>query len=159
MNNNTMTEALAAAAIEAAALAAAANAAEKAVPTTAAESLSDIDDGLEALAEEMAALRAKRVAMLPRISTKEREFLIKVESRVERTEAAMKKAGEIKKARSMTEEDKDQVSAARLEHKRVINEDAVKAEAAEYVKMAYLHSYKLTHRKDGKLGLAIRGIV
>ncbi len=141
----------------------ASEAAEKAVMVTqevsAAESLTDIDDGLEALQDEMAALRAKRAALLPRVTVKEREFLIKVESRVERTEAATKKASEIKKAKSFTEEDKDQIAAARLEHKRVINEDVIKEEAANFVRAAYLHSYRLTHRKDGKLGLAIRGVV
>ncbi len=121
--------------------------------------LDDINDGLEALQSEMAALRAKRAALLPRMTTKEREFLIAVESRVERTETATKRAGEIKKARSMSEEDKDQISAARLEHRKVINEEAIKQEAANFVMAAYLQSYRLTHRKDGKLGLAIKGII
>jgi chromosome segregation ATPase len=134
-------------------------AAAAAAAATTAEALSDVDSGIEELNEELAKLRKKRVGLLKPMTTVEREFLIKLEAGVERTESMTKKASELKKNRTTTEEDKDQLAAARLTHKATINEPRMKLEASEYVKMAYLQSYRLTHRKDGKLGLAIRGII
>ncbi len=58
----------------------------------------------------------------------------------------------------LTDEQADQVAAAREEHRRIINDPAVKKEAVEYVSKATLTSYKLRLRKaDGKLTVSVTG--
>ena len=59
----------------------------------------------------------------------------------------------------LTEEQKDQVAAAKAEHRVIINEPAVKVEASEHVKTAYLRSYKLRVRKDGRVMLSVSGLL
>lgn len=118
-----------------------------------------IDTQIESLREEMAALNKRRIATLPRLSADERNFLTDIEVDVARSEAAAKKAAELRKNRQLTEEDRDQIAAARLDHRANINSPEGKAKALEAVKTAYLHSFKLTHRKDGRVGVAIRGAI
>jgi hypothetical protein len=58
----------------------------------------------------------------------------------------------------LTEEQADQVAAAREEHRKLINEPRMKQEAVEYVSKATLTSYKLRLRKaDGKLTVSVTG--
>jgi len=123
------------------------------------QSVSELDGQLSGLREQMRQLNAARIAQLPRVSTEERGFLCDVETSVERSEETAKRAGALKKDRQFTEEDRDQLAAARMAHRKEINCDAIKAEAARYVGQAYLHSYKLTHRKDGKVGLTLKGVI
>lgn len=125
------------------------------MPTTTATS--EVDRQLTTLREQMKALKAERTALLPRLTTGEREVIVSVEANVETSLESATTAGNLRQNRQFTDEDRDQIQAARLEHKKLINTPEMKAEAAEMIGKAYLASYKLIHRRDGRVGLVIRG--
>lgn len=118
-----------------------------------------IDDEIEMLREQMAELNKKRIATLPRLSATERKFLTDVEVDIARSETTAKTAAALRKDRQLTEEDRDQIAAARLQHRSEINTSEKKAQAVEAVRTAYLHSFKLTYRKDGRIGVSLRGAI
>jgi hypothetical protein len=72
-----------------------------------------------------------------------------------RLETAAIASGRNQKFR-LTEEQADQVAAARAEHKKLINEPERRAEAVEQVRAAReLKSYKLRVRKDGTVTMSL----
>lgn len=119
----------------------------------------EVDNRITTLRKQMQALNAERASTLPRISTEERELVVMAAHSVEMTAEGAKEVSDLRKNRQLTEEDRDQIAAAKLAHKRLINQPETKAEAAAKVASAYLHSYKLTHRKDGRVGVSVRGVI
>ncbi len=124
---------------------------------TSPTAVTAIDSDLAAMREQMKELNERRKALMPRLSADEREFLIAQEMEVETREAHNKKAAKLRRDRQFTVEDKDQIAAARLDHRKEINTERVKNEIRDRIVTAYLHSYKLTHKKDGKIGIRVTG--
>lgn len=127
------------------------------VSSTAISPTAQVDARIKAFRDGMKALNAERQALLPKLSTDERKLVIEATVNIEVSHEAAAEAAELRKNRQQSEEDRDQIAAARLEHKKLINTPAMKAEAAGMIAAAYLASYKLTHRKDGRIGVSIRG--
>lgn len=125
----------------------------------ATNTVAEIDAQAKKLRDAMKALADSRKALMPRISSGEREHLIDLERAVAVNEASSRYAADLKRDRQFTDEDKDQIAAARLEHKRLINTDDAKANAQFHIGKAYLSQFKLLHRKDGRIGVRIAGII
>jgi hypothetical protein len=124
---------------------------------TTVELVKEIDRRINVHAERMRELRAERLAQMPRLAVTEREFLIDVEKTIDVSADQQKQSSELRRNRQLSDEDRDQIAAARLDHRKEINTDTCKEEAIEVVRKAYLTGFKLTHRKDGRIGVSIRG--
>ena len=102
-------------------------------------------------------LNALRVALCPRLATEELSLIVAHEASVEVFHDDAAAVQELRKNRQMSDEDKDQIAAAKLRHKKLINTPEIKSEACEMMAKAYLSQYRLTHKKDGRIGVSIRG--
>ena len=116
-----------------------------------------IAEQIKTTSEIMSRLNAQRVALCDRLSNDERETLLRFEESIAVNEDMSKKSAELRRNRSMSDEDKTQLEAARNAHKKLINSDANKLSASFHVGKAYLSQFKLTHRKDGRINVSVRG--
>ena len=132
---------------------------EAATAAAKAEKLVIVESQIDELREQMADLAGQRKQCLIRVSNSERNLICDVERAITVGESAAKAASKLRQNRAFTDEDTDQLNAARTAHRIEINTDTVKAEAAAKVRLSYLHSFRLTHRKDGRVGLSIRGVI
>lgn len=125
----------------------------------ATATVAEIDAQAIALRDAMKALADARKALMPRVNNEEREVIAGYERAIAVNETHGKTVATLKRDRQFTDEDRDQIAAARLEHKRLINTDANKSSAQFHIGRAYLSQFKLTHRKDGRIGVRVAGII
>ena len=116
-----------------------------------------IAEQIKSAQELMARLNAQRVALCDRLQNDERETLLRFEEGISVTESASKDASKLRRERSMSDEDKTQIAAAKIAHVNLINQPQHKAQAARSVELAYLSVFKLVARKDGRVGVSVRG--
>lgn len=121
--------------------------------------INEFDTQIAQAAAELRALRAKRLATLPRVTAEELAIVVEAERMVTVPVKVADVAKRVKSERQFTDEDKDQISAAREAHKEEVNTKETKAAACRAVRKAHLSAFKMTLRKDGRVGLRIAGIV
>jgi hypothetical protein len=118
-----------------------------------------IADRIKAAQAQLKALKDERYGTLPRISAEELSVVVANEKLVSTTHEVAKLAAELRSERRFTEEDKDQVAAAKIAHRIEVNTEAVKAEAVRSVRDARLTGFKLTLRKDGRTAVRVSGVI
>jgi len=116
-----------------------------------------IETALETLRKEMQVLNAKRQSNLPPLALEERKVLEEHALAIGVSEDENTKASELRKDRRLSDEDKDQIAMAKLKHRESANSAAGKQSAAFHVAKARLTSFKLVHRKDGRVDVRISG--
>lgn len=102
-------------------------------------------------------LNAKRLGLCPRLTRDELFTIVTHEEEVEVDAETAVVVQDLRKNRQMSDEDKDQIAGAKLAHKRLINTPQIKQEACEMLAKSYLSAFKLTHKKDGRVGVSVRG--
>ena len=102
-------------------------------------------------------LNALRVGLCDRLTNEERATITTFEESVEVDHELAVVVQDLRKNRQFSDEDRDQIAASKLAHKRLINTPEIKAEACEMLAKSYLSAFKLTHKKDGRVGVSVRG--
>lgn len=102
-------------------------------------------------------LNARRLGLCPRLTRDELFTIVTHEEEVEVDHETSVVVQDLRKNRQMSDEDKDQIAGAKLAHKRLINTPEMKQEACEMLAKSYLSQFKLTHKKDGRVGVSVRG--
>lgn len=114
---------------------------------------------LKAAQQSSATARAMFIASLPYATPAQASAVVDCALCVQSSAELVKLASGLNTTFRLTEEQQDQVAAAKAQHKVEINTPDLKAEAVENVRNARLKSYKLRLRADGKLSIAISGTI
>ena len=117
----------------------------------------DVAERIKKHQERIKELNLQRIGLCPRLTNEERAQILEFEEDVEVDHADAVIVQDLRKNRSFSDEDKDQIAAAKLAHRRLINTPEMKAEACEMLAKSYLSAFKLTHKKDGRIGVSVRG--
>lgn len=119
--------------------------------------VSILDSKIEAARKQMADLNTMRKALMPAMNNDALTLVVDFTKAINVSAEVSKLVSDIRKNSQQSDEQKDQIAAARLEHVKLINTPAVKAQAVEAIQKAYLKSFKLKHRTDGRTTVSISG--
>jgi hypothetical protein len=114
---------------------------------------------LEVAQKAAAKARAEFIATLPHATPEQADACVHAARETQVSFAMSQLAEGLNVKFRLTEEQADQLAAARAEHKVKINTQAVRREAARYVLTSHLSSFKLKARKDGRMALSISGVL